>query len=222
MTKWCLVSVAVAMCWVYSQQSARADTVPSIGTQHFTDDTKITTSAFNTAVAGQPAPFNTFCGSDTSANCSATWTFSYSLPTGNLVTGATLTLGIYDIDSAAPGNQVGSFTLDGTDVLTSQLNVVSEAADSPNSFYNVLTITIPNGFFGDLQTSGSATFALTLSGPGLGILGNTTYNGAGLDFSKLDIASQPMMGPTPESATWLLLSTGILALGIARALLKHS
>jgi len=220
MKKWCLVSAAVVMSWLCGQQPAYADTV-TIGKQHFTDGTKITTSAYLTAVSGQPAPFfNAFCGFDATTNCSANWVFNYVLPTGDSITGATLTLGIFDIDSAAPGNQVGSFMLDGSDSLTSQLNASSEAASSLNSFYNVLTITIPSGFFIDLQ-SGSAKFALTLSGPGLGVLGTTPFNGAGLDFSTLDIASQPSTPPTPEPATWLLLLTGILGFGIARTLLKQ-
>jgi hypothetical protein len=220
MRKWSSIIVVFAMGLLGSVSSAKADTVATIGTQHFTDGTKITTGAFNTAVAGQQAPFNIFCGSDISSNCFASWTFTYLLPGGDTITGATLTLGIYDIDSAAAGNQVGVFTLNGGD-LTSQMNAVSEAANSANSFYNVLSLTIPSTFFADLQ-GGSATFALTLSGPGLGILGTTLDNGAGLDFSSLDIASQPSTGPTPELSTGLLLCTGLLGLALARTLLKHS
>jgi len=223
MKKWSSIIAIFVMGLLGSVSSAKADTVASIGTQHFTDGTKITTgNSFNTAVAGQPAPFNIFCGSDINANCTADWTFTYSLPGGDTITGATLTLGIYDIDSAAAGNQVGSFTLNG-DNLTSQMNAVSEAANSANSFYNVLSLTIPSTFFADLQ-GGSATFALTLSGPGLGILGGTTLdNGAGLDFSTLDIASEPSTtGPTPELSTGLLLATGLLGLALARTLLKQS
>jgi len=222
MKKWSSIIAIFVMGLLGSVSSAKADTVTSIGTQHFTDGTKITTGAFNTAVAGQPAPFNTFCGSDISSNCSANWTFTYTLPGGDTITGATLTLGIFDIDSAAAGSQIGSFTLNGTDDLTSQLNVVSEAANSANSFYNVLSLTIPSTFFADLQ-GGSATFTLTLSGPGLGILGTTLDNGAGLDFSTLDIASEhSTTGPTPELSTGLLLFTGLLGLALARILLKHS
>jgi hypothetical protein len=188
------------------------DVSVSIGSEHWASGTKITTGAYNTAVSGQPAPFNTFCGSDTASNCSASWTFTYSLPAGSIAA-ATLTLGIYDIDSAATGNQVGSFTLDGTDDLTSALNTVSEGLHIPNSYYEVLTISIPTSDFTDLS-SGTANFSLTLSGPGLGVLLPTTYNGAGLDFSTLD------MTVVPEPSTFMLWGTGLLLLGTTRLLRK--
>jgi hypothetical protein len=134
-----------------------------------------------------------------------------------------LTLGIYDIDSAASGNQVASFFLDGTDDLTSLLNVQSEALNSntgsANSFYNVLTITIPGADFADL-TGGSATFALTLQGPGLGTLGSTTSNGAGLEFSTLNMEAMGPMSPTPEPTTWVLFLGGIACFGIKLLLRK--
>jgi len=222
MRKFQLFGLAVLGGLLCAVRPALADDITtSIGTQNFTDFTKVNVSTFNTAVGGQPAPFNTFCGSDISSNCSATWTFNYTIPAGDTITGATLTLGILDIDSAATGNQIASFTLDGTDDLTALLNAVSEGINgglgSPNSYYDVLTITIPGADFTDLG-SGAATFALTLAGPGLGTLGNTTYNGAGLDFSTLDItATPPSSGggggtPMPEPATWALLGLGLLAL----------
>lgn len=191
-----------------------------IGTQHFTNgQNSIGTFTFDTAVAGQPAPFNTFCGSDLTANCSATWTFHYTVPAGFSVGSATFDLGIYDIDSAAPGNQVASFTLDGTNNLTGLLNIAANGLDggtgAPNLQYDVLAISIPSADFSALL-SGTATFALTLQGPGLAVptilnpTGQTARNGAGLDFSSLDIT------PTPEPVSWLLFLTGVLCFGIMR------
>ena len=218
-------ALACALCFA---TAAKADTIDtSIGSQHFTAGTKVTSAAYAAAVSGQPAPFNAFCGSDTSSNCSTSWIFNYAIPSGDTITGATLTLGILDIDSAAAGNQVGSFTLNGSDNLTGLLNTASEGveggAGSPNSYYEVLSITIPGTDLTALL-GGSATFALALSGPGLGVLGTTTFNGAGLDFSTLDITasagSTPPPPPVPEPSAATLLVTGIVALSL-RALVSR-
>lgn len=218
-----LAAVAVLAGALFVAVPARADDIStSIGTQHFTDNTKVTSAAYLAADAGQTAPFNAFCGSDTASNCATSWNFTYTIPAGDTITGATLTLGILDIDSKATGNQVATFTLNGTDDLTGLLDTVSEAASSPNSFYNVLSITIPGLDLTDLS-GGSATFALTLTGPGLGVLGTTPFNGAGLDFSTLDITATPgstTPPPVPEPATWVFLLTGIAAIG-AKALVSR-
>jgi hypothetical protein len=216
-----LVGVAALLCCV--QPAWAGDITITLGAVpvSFTPGQTINTSTYNAAVSMQLAPFNAFCGSDITMNCSTSWAFTYTVPAGDTVTAATFTLGIWDIDSAAAGNQIGSFTLDGTDVLTGQLNSASEGLNggtgAPNSQYDVLTISIPGTDFTALG-SGTATFALTLSGPGLGVLGPTPDNGAGLVFSTLDITATPSGsggggGSTvPEPGTWALLGLGLLAL----------
>jgi hypothetical protein len=230
MTKHLALLSAILASVVLVPQRAKAQ-VPvdvTLGTAggNFTVGSTVTSGAFNTKVGpsglNQPAPFNAFCGSDISTNCSASWMFTYAVPAGDEITSATLTLGILDIDSAAPGDQIASFTLDGTDDLTSLLNASSEGlnsgAGSPNSQYNILTITIPTADLAALDT-GPATFTLVLQGPGLGVLAtsNPPDNGAGLDFSTLDMEAEPGVGPpppTPEPPTWMLGLTGLLAIGI--------
>lgn len=232
MRKLSLAVAAVLACVLWMAAPAMADDIPtSIGSQHFTPGNTVTSAAFVAAVSSQPAPFNGFCGSNALANCSTAWTFMYPIPAGDTITAATLTLGILDIDSAAPGNQVGSFTLNGTDDLTALLNRVSEAADSGRMVYDVLSITIPGADLTDLA-GGSATFALTLSGPGLGVLGTTKFNGAGLDFSTLDITATPNSSggggngggttSTPEPETWTLVLAGAVLLVCAKALYKRN
>jgi hypothetical protein len=208
----------------------KADTVTdNLGTQNFTGGTKVATGTFLTAVAAQPAPFNAFCGSDTSGNCSTSWTFNYAVPSGDTVTGATLSLGILDLDSAAAGNQIGSFTLNGVDDLTSTINSVAEALDggtgSPNSFYEVLTIIIPGADLADLGGT-SATFALQTAGPGLGVLGvPPPFNGVGLDFSTLSLTVTPGTTtpppPMPEPSSLALCLAGVAAAGFAKVLLHR-
>ena len=219
---------AVLVFFVSAQQPTKAQTPisVSIGTPggNFANGSTVLAGPFNSKVGpsglNQPPPFNAFCGSDTGASnstsCSASWTFTYPVPDFTIY-GATLTLGILDIDSAAPGNQVEAFTLNGSD-LTGLLNAASEGLDggagAPNNQYDILTINIPSADFATLA-SGTATFDLTLQGPGLGVLGTTPSNGAGLDFSTLYIA-------TPEISSWMLFVTGMLCFGIRRILSKSA
>jgi hypothetical protein len=135
---------------------------------------------------------------------------------GQTVTSATLTLGIFDIDSAAkPGEQVASYLL-GTTNMTAALNTVSDGlnggAGATNNEYDVLTVNVPSTAFATLQ-SGSAPVSLALQGPGLGILGQTKFNGAALIFSTLDIQTAT---PVPEPAALPLLLTAVGAFGILR------
>lgn len=178
-----------------------------------------TTVALNTAQTGQPAPFTGNCGSDANMNCSANWTFTYSLPSGQSITGATLLLGIWDIDSGAPGLQVASYTLTGGDDLTSALNTVAEALNaglgSKNSEYDVLSVTIPNTSFGVLA-GGNAHISLALQGPGLGILSPTTnpaFNGAKLVFSTLNLeTTEATSTPEPSFVALVPMALGAFAL----------
>ncbi|HXK03318.1 MAG TPA: PEP-CTERM sorting domain-containing protein [Verrucomicrobiae bacterium] len=171
------------------------------------------TGTWNTAVSGHAAPFNGFIGSDgVGPNFSASWTFNYGAIAGTIVS-ATLDLGVYDLDSAATGNQVASYTESSND-LTSLLNAVSEAlhggAGAPSAEYDILSITLPASTFTSLAL-GNPTISLAFAAPGLGALGETSFNGGGIDFSTITITTQDA-GSTPEPATWMLLVGGAAAL----------
>jgi hypothetical protein len=178
-------------------------------------------ATWNTDTAGNPAPFNGFNGSDTTTpDFSASWQFSYA-SIGATILSATLDLGIYDIDSAAAGNQVASYG-QGANDLTSLLNAVSEAlhggTGAVNKEYDILSITLPNTgtLFADLA-AGNPNFALALQGPGLGVV-PTSNNGAGIDFSRLTIVTQDVTPPpgTPEPAAWTLMGAGAVVLAAMR------
>lgn len=168
--------------------------------------------AWNTDTSGNPAPFNGFNGSDTTGTSfAADWAFGYGVITDTILS-ATLTIGIYDIDSAAsPNNQVASYT-EGSVDLTALLNAVSAglngATGAVNNEYDILTITLPSSTFADLA-AGSPIITLDLQGPGLGTLGSTTSNGAGIDFSTITIDTQAAASPTPEPASFALLLAGL-------------
>jgi hypothetical protein len=174
--------------WLASAVVLSAQTTVTIGTQHFTDGQRIGTGTFLTAVSGQPTPFDTFFGSDaTGPNFDAQWTMSFTPPAA--ITSATLTFGIYDHDSQASGNQVSLFTAAGAD-LTVSLNAAFEGHGGANTEYDVYSILLPASTFGTLA-GGSASFHLTLQGPGLSVLGETLNNGAGLDFASLTVVPEP-------------------------------
>jgi hypothetical protein len=129
------LALAVVLSWV---NLVHADIISQIGTQHFMDSqTGVGTATFNSAVSGQPVPFDKFYSSDTSANFSESWTFNYSFPVGGVISGASVTIGILDADTAGAGDQVGSFLLDSTNDLTAAANTQFNAAPGATGEYNV-------------------------------------------------------------------------------------
>lgn len=217
----------VAVVLLAASPWAKGDIVVSLGNTNpgFTNGQHpIFSATVLAAQAGQPAPFGSICGSDTgnngSTNCSASWTLpSYSVA-GQTITGATLTLGIWDIDSAATGSQVASYLLTGGDSLTALLNGDAESVQSINNEYDVFSVTIPTTSFALLE-GGSASISLALQAPGLGALGNSPSNGAGLIFSTLDLQTMPVT-TTPEPSLLPLLLCGLGAIVLIRRFRKPS
>jgi len=173
-----------------------------IGTPHFTDGAIVGSGTFIGAVSGQPAPFNTFVGGDVAGpDFLAVWTLEFTPPTPIQL--AWIELGIYDHDTQASGNQVAEFTVSSVS-LTAEASAVMEARGGASGEYNIYTIPLPPALFPTL-TGGSATFTLGLRAPGLGVLGETAGNGAGLDFVRLSVSD---VIPEP-SATLFLCAAGI-------------
>jgi hypothetical protein len=187
----------------------------TIGSQHFTDAQIVGSAIFGAALTGQPAPFDAIIGSDiTGPNFSGTWTFHYSLAAGESITSASIAIGVWDGDAQAGGNQVGSFTLNSTVDLTAPLNAAFEGHGGATGEYDVYSAAIPASAFASLA-GGSAAFSLTLGGPGLGVLGATDFNGAGADFSTLQLVTSTP-ATVPEPATWGLLAAGGMLIAIGR------
>ena len=206
------ICVLIASILFIGAQAATATTSVPLGDKDFNNGDKPTSNEFNNAGSGEPDPFDDgLTGTDSEVDFSASWTFSYA-PLAS-VTGGSLELGIVDHESAATGDQVASFTLNGID-LTTDLNTLFESYGGASGEYNVYTLALPNSTFAALA-SGTVTFALTLQGPGLGVFGNTNFNGAGLDYSTLHVetVSTPSV---PEPATMSLLLLGLPVLLAAR------
>jgi hypothetical protein len=212
-------SFAAALLLAASPLALRASVLTfTLGsaTPSFTDGQIVNAPTFNAAVAGNAFPFNGEIGSDTgtttASNFQASWSYNYGAIAGT-ISNATLTLAIWDNDAQASGNQVASFTVGGID-LTATLNTAFESHGGANDEYDIYTVTLPSSTFSALA-GGTPGLSLNLQGPGLGILGATTTNGAGLDFSTLTITTGTVT-VTPEPGTWMLLAAGIAGIAIRR------
>ncbi|HEX2748266.1 MAG TPA: hypothetical protein VHM91_09740 [Verrucomicrobiales bacterium] len=180
--------------------------IVSIGTQHFGNgQTNIGSGTYNTAVAAQPSPFNGFLGGDVAGpDFDATWIFTYSsVPT---VSGASLTIGLYDGDFATTGTQLSLLSIDGNNI-TGLASLIFEAGPGATNQYGVYEIALPASVYASLQ-DGSATIHMTLATGG-GILGPTSNNGAGIDFAILSVQ-------VPEAGPGMLVCLGGAALAARR------
>ncbi len=202
---------ALVLC---AARPAAAVTI-TLGDQDFTDgDILVGAGAFDGPSAGEPVPFNAFIGSDVAADFDATFTFAFA-PDTYLV--GNLTFGIFDHDSAAPGDQVFLFEVDGVD-LTADLNALFNAPGGGDdlgflgSEYNVYNVPLTGAALAAVQ-DGAASFRLVLQGPlppPLPGLPDQPNNGAGLDFATLNVSA------VPEPSTWLLFTLGLAGIALRR------
>lgn len=163
------------------------------------------------------AGFSGFDNNDPGSGYSGSWNFSGGAVT-DPITAATLTFGVFDHDSAAPNDQVASFTVDGFD-LTSELNTIMNASGGrvfPTigfglSEYNVYSVNLPSATFASL-VDGSAAVSLSLQN-GFAFAG-TSGNNASVDFSTLSITT--LSAAVPEPGSMAMFAIGILGVGAIR------
>ena len=206
--------------WSQDKPSNHFITVRTLGDQDYANGSFPNSVEFRGRQSGEPFPFGVFLGSDGgSTSFSASWSFTYGAAP---VTGATLTFGIYDHDSAASGDQVASFWLDGMN-LTSFISPLFNAPGVGfNTEYNVISLTLPDFTLGALS-DGIASFALALKGPNCGISsdgscpGGGSFNGAALDFASLSLGQMIVreIPAIPEPETYVLMLAGLALLGFA-------
>jgi hypothetical protein len=191
----------------------------------FSDGNKPAAFLVGGAQAGQPAPFNQSYGNDElGPNFSETWTHSFGAIADPILS-ASITIGIYEHDSAASGSQLSLFSVDSTD-LTAELDAMFEAlGDGEDGEYNEYSLALPGTAFAALA-DGSALVSLTLDGPGLvtplfPLPGpnppeERDNNGANIIFSSLSITTRDA-GVIPEPSTLVIWSVlGAMGLVFAR------
>jgi len=192
-------------------QAASISTTLGNASSGLSDGDVPTTLQLSGIQSGQAAPFDTGIGNELFTNFSASWTFNYGIPI-DPIGGAFIRIGIADHDSAASGDQVSIFSIDGLD-LTADLNTAFEGHGGTDGEYNIYTIALSGSSLAALA-DGQATLQLTLQGPGLqtalpflgGGVSETSFNGAHLVFSTLEITAVPLPG-----AAWLF-GSGLLAI----------
>ncbi len=153
------------------------------------------------------APFDILVGRDSASNFTAAWTHSYAA-IADTITGASVQLGLFDVDGDVAGDQVASFTLNGID-LTAALNAAVNAKTfTGDSKYGIYDVALSADTYAALA-DGELSFALALSGPARNVLGSTQFNAAILDYSSVTVTT----GAVPEPATWAMMALGFGALG---------
>jgi len=216
------LSLAVAAAWLAAGPAANAALITqTLGDVDFSNgQTSIGTATFTGAGAGDPAPFNSFIGSDVNGpNFSTSFAFNYGA-IADSITSAAIQIGLYDGDSVAFGNQVAAYSVDGFD-LTALLNAVMEATPGASGQENYYAVALPTAALA-LLADGSATFSLSLQPPGSGVLGDTPFNGAGLDFATFTISTESRPTTTvPEPTSVSLLLAGLTSLLAGGALRRR-
>ena len=206
--------VVVAFCIPANAAWGTPSTI-TLGDQDFVDGSILSggSSAFASASAGEPAPFNLTCGSDLFAfTCPFGYTFTFAGP--GSVSSASFTVSILDADGFLAGDQVSLFTVGGVD-FTANLNTFLNTANTQNAQFNVFTFALPSSVFPSIL-AGNVPVSLTLTEPASS---EQPGNLIGLDFSSLTFDAPA--AAVPEPATLSLLGLGLGAAVVRRRIKRR-
>ena len=167
------------------------------------------------------APFDQVYGGPFTEPGNAHWQFDNLGAITDTIVSASIKIGIWDLDSAATGNQLDSFFLDGIDFF-SGLNTVFEAEGSNYNEFNVFTYNLDNSIFASL-VDGQLNVDLDIGGNGYKESGNDPLNELVnnkhfLVYSTLIINTEdfsepdPEPEPVPEPSTLLLFIAAMVGI----------
>ena len=210
------IAILLLLCIAMLVLSAQAGGTYTLGDQDASDGSDpLSSPPYTLPSVGEPAPFDLFNGADNDGpNFDATWTHTF--PTDGTIISGTLEFGIWDHDSAAAGDQVATFTVDGVD-RTTDANTAFNSKGGSQLEYNTYSFSVNPA----LLTDGQLVVRLELQAPGLGRLAtgevyDTDYNGAWIDFSRLIIVQEE--GPPENGVPELEWSLPIVISLVAAAL----
>lgn len=220
----CLLKIVVPAMFAVASLNANAILITSTagnGAHGLTNGavTNLVPDILN-AQAGQAAPFDTGYGNELFGNAPLlNWAFPGLPIITDTILSATLTLGLFDLDTASSGSQLDQFLIDGVDQ-TAALDALFEAANSGDNVYNEFTLNLGPAFFASLA-DGTFTAGIDIGGSGLqtaligGGVSETQENGFHLIFAQLNITTQDSTTPppsVPEPATFVLMLAALAGL----------
>lgn len=201
------LAAGAALCAAATAQA----TSYTLGEQDFADGALLNgVTPFEAAQAGEPAPLDRFIGTDFGDPVGSRF-LNFSVAPGTYAS-ASITLGLWDIDSLSPGSQLLVFSADGVD-LTAELDALFESKGGHHSEVSLYTLTLSGAALAALD-DGAVSFRIRVGGTGLqGTPGTrdelTPGNGYGIDFARLDASLQSV--PLPGTLPLLLGALGALA-----------
>lgn len=154
------------------------------------------------------------------------WLFNNGGAITDTIISASISIGLWDIDSSAAGDQLEAFTLDGFNFNTILNTMFEDSGGTSYEEFNVFTIDFDSSFFTNL-TDGLLDVGLDIGGVGIkSDLSESPFNRYFLissvltieteDFTEPDPDPEPEPTPVPEPSTLAIFALGMIGLASRR------
>ena len=176
-----------------------------------------------------PDPFDAVNGGFSTEPDNAYWQFDNLGAITDTIIGASISFGLWDLDSAASGSQLDSFALDQTNFTLDLNNLFEANGGSTYNEFNVFTIDLDSIFFANLA-DGLLDVDLDIGGNGYSKPVNEPIEEIGFNkyflvYSTLIIETEDFAGPdpdpeppvpVPEPSTLAIFALGFMGIGLRR------